>query len=356
MKKFIRSAPRAHLPLALVALMATAVLAACGDDDPTFPSTAPVESLAIQKVPAGAPNLMILVYGDSLRLLGVPTDAEGMFVDQQVTWQSSQPSLADVTIQQGADGRDYAVLKFVANPVFQNPTNVDTVTVTATAGGETAEIDVIVRELPRVETVLMTPVSPFLAVGTQVEVVATPVDGFGNVIEAPSDWAWATTSAGVASVVDNGDGTATVTIEGEGEATVSASVVNAGESPDVGTITGTTDVTVVPELVPGATLAVPTISADGTASYIIDVPAGLSSLVVQIGDASSGDADLYVFTPGSIPNNETTATNFACRPFLVGSNETCTIEDPVAGAWGIRVHAWPDNGDVAGLDLTTTFN
>jgi hypothetical protein len=82
------------------------------------------------------------------------------------------------------------------------------------------------------------------------------------------------------------------------------------------------------------------------------VPPGTSSLVVQIGGATSGDADLYVYSPGTVP----TATNFVCRPFLVGSNETCTINNPAAGVWGVGINAWPGDGDVAGLQMTATVN
>jgi hypothetical protein len=356
MEKFTRLAPRVRVLLALPALATIPLLAACGDDDPAWPSTAPVESVMIQKVPQGAPSLIIETYGDSLRLLGVPVDAGGTFVDAPVSWASSRPGLADVATHVGADGRTYGVLKFAANPSYANPTNVDTVTITATAGGQSGTIRVIVREDPRVETVGVTAITPFLIVGDTRTVTATARDGFGNAIPAPNPWQWATSSASVATVTDLGDGTATITVTGQGAASVTASVLNAGEPAATGTITGATSVVVPQLLTSGQAIAVATISDGGVRPYTINVPAGATSLVVQIFGATSGDADLYVFAPNTIPNHPTMGTNFVCRPFLIGSNETCTIANPTAGVWGIRINAFEGDGDMAGLTLVATVN
>ncbi len=60
------------------------------------------------------------------------------------------------------------------------------------------------------------------------------------------------------------------------------------------------------------------------------VPSGRSSVVFnQTGKSgTTGDADLYVRF-GSAP----TTSNYACRPYLSGNNETCTINNPSAGTW-----------------------
>ncbi len=354
MEKFSRSPARARVLLALPALLGAAVLVACGDDDPAWPSNAPIQELRIQKVPAGAPSLMIQAYGDSLRLLGVPVDGDGTWVDAPVTFSSSRPSLADVVVQTGADGRPYGVLKFAASPSYANPTNVDTVTVTATTGSHTSEIQIVVRQDPRVDEVAVTAVSPFAVAGMTRTLTATARDGFGNTIPAPNPWVWASSNTNVATVVDNEDGTATVTTVGEGEAVISAAVANAGEPPETGTVTGTSTVLVPVQLVSGQTITMPTVADDGFGYWTVDVPPGTASLVVQMATlaGATGDADLYVYSPGTVP----TPTNFVCRPFLVGSNETCTISAPAAGVWGVRVHAWPGDGDVTNTTLTATIN
>ncbi len=64
------------------------------------------------------------------------------------------------------------------------------------------------------------------------------------------------------------------------------------------------------------------------------MPAGASSLIVRT-SGGTGDLDLYV-RQGQPP----TDTLFNCRPFLDGNNETCTIANPAAGTWHIRLNAF----------------
>lgn len=69
-------------------------------------------------------------------------------------------------------------------------------------------------------------------------------------------------------------------------------------------------------------------------NYTVTVPSGASQLRVTI-SGGSGDADLYVRS-GSAP----TDTTYTCRPYLSGNNETCTINNPVAGVWHVRIKAY----------------
>jgi len=69
-------------------------------------------------------------------------------------------------------------------------------------------------------------------------------------------------------------------------------------------------------------------------SYTVTVPSGASQLRVAI-SGGSGDADLYL-RQGSAP----TDTTYACRPYLSGNNETCTINNPAAGTWHVRIKAY----------------
>jgi serine protease len=61
----------------------------------------------------------------------------------------------------------------------------------------------------------------------------------------------------------------------------------------------------------------------------------------------SGDADLYVRF-GSAP----TDTTYACRPYLSGNTETCTISAPSTGTYYIRVKAY---STFSGVTLTATY-
>lgn len=75
-------------------------------------------------------------------------------------------------------------------------------------------------------------------------------------------------------------------------------------------------------------------TAGNSLNYTVAVPAGVSTLTVQI-SGGSGDADVYV-RYGSAP----TDTTYNCRPYLNGNNETCTFNAPSSGTWYVRVKAY----------------
>ncbi|WMJ67924.1 S8 family peptidase [Stenotrophomonas sp. 24(2023)] len=81
-------------------------------------------------------------------------------------------------------------------------------------------------------------------------------------------------------------------------------------------------------------------------AYTVTVPAGRSQLRVAI-SGGSGDADLYL-RQGSAP----TDTTYTCRPYLNGNNETCTISNPAAGVWHVRVKAY---STFSGLTLNAQY-
>ena len=68
--------------------------------------------------------------------------------------------------------------------------------------------------------------------------------------------------------------------------------------------------------------------------WTLNVPAGKASVTFTM-SGGTGDADLYV-KQGSAP----TDTVYTCRPFLSGNNETCTINNPVAGTWYARAKGY----------------
>ncbi len=103
------------------------------------------------------------------------------------------------------------------------------------------------------------------------------------------------------------------------------------------------DGTVLSSGVPKTGLAAAT---GASLNYTIAVPAGRSTLTVKI-SGGSGDADLYV-RQGSAP----TDTVYACRPYLTGNSETCTISAPVNGTYHVRVKAYRS---FSGVTLTATY-
>jgi hypothetical protein len=68
--------------------------------------------------------------------------------------------------------------------------------------------------------------------------------------------------------------------------------------------------------------------------YRIDVPAGQTSLEIQI-SGGSGDCDLYVMY-GTPP----TVIDYDYRPFTAGNDETVSINNPTAGPWYILLHGY----------------
>jgi len=75
-------------------------------------------------------------------------------------------------------------------------------------------------------------------------------------------------------------------------------------------------------------------SAGGQKFYKIDVPAGQSKLEVAM-SGGTGDADLYV-RKGSKP----TTSDYDYRPYLIGNNETVTINNPQAATWYIMLNGY----------------
>jgi len=64
------------------------------------------------------------------------------------------------------------------------------------------------------------------------------------------------------------------------------------------------------------------------------IPSGMSNLTVTI-SGGSGDADLYV-NYGS----PSTSSNYQCRPYKNGNEETCQISNPQAGTWYIDLQGY----------------
>ncbi|MFC0155252.1 S8 family peptidase [Xanthomonas dyei] len=86
-------------------------------------------------------------------------------------------------------------------------------------------------------------------------------------------------------------------------------------------------------------------SSGAELNYTIAVPAGSGTLTVAI-SGGTGDADLYV-RAGSAP----TDTTYACRPYLSGNAETCSISAP-SGTYYVRVKAY---STFSGVTLSASY-
>ena len=81
--------------------------------------------------------------------------------------------------------------------------------------------------------------------------------------------------------------------------------------------------------------------------YTIDIPAGMSTLDFAM-SGGSGDADLYI-RQGAQP----TSSQYDCRPYKSGNNETCSFTNPAAGTWHIGIYGY---SAASGVDLNVTYN
>jgi endonuclease I/PKD repeat protein len=86
---------------------------------------------------------------------------------------------------------------------------------------------------------------------------------------------------------------------------------------------------------------------DNALNYTMVVPSGASLLSFVI-SGGTGDADIYVRF-GSAP----TTSNYDCRPYIGGNNETCNISVTQAGTYYVMVRAY---ATFSGVSLTGSYS
>jgi len=87
-------------------------------------------------------------------------------------------------------------------------------------------------------------------------------------------------------------------------------------------------------------------AADSAKFYKIDVPAGQAKLEIVM-SGGTGDADLYV-KKGAKP----TTTDYDYRPYLIGNNESVTIDNPDGATWYIMIRGY---AAYSGVSLKATY-
>lgn len=84
-----------------------------------------------------------------------------------------------------------------------------------------------------------------------------------------------------------------------------------------------------------------------SSTYRINVPAGATNLSIEM-SGGTGDADLYV-RYGSAP----TTSNYDCRPYRYGNNESCTAATPSVGTYYIRIRGYQP---YSGVKLVASYD
>lgn len=265
-------------------------------------------------------------------------DAAGNTVTgRTVTWSSSNTAIATVNSS--------GVVSGVAN---------GTVTITATAvngdvANATATATVTVSGAPLVATVVLTPGSAFRGVGQTIQLAHESRAASGTVIPGTTA-TWSTSSATVATV----SATGLVTIIGPGTATIRATVDNG-----IGTnIQGAATIEGATVMVNGVGVAVPTVAEEEFIDYAFIVAGGApANFSVATTSTATGDNDTHVFAPGVTPAfvaSQFTYSNFVCRPWNVGSAETCSVGTTANGTYRIRFYNYPGEGALSGMTATLT--
>lgn len=313
-------------------------------------SLAPVASVSILPSPAN------VVAGSTLALAATTRDAAGTVVTgRTVVWTTADSRVALVS--------STGILTGVA---------AGTTTVTATAEGRTTSATVNVQQAP-VATVLLTPPTSVVTVGSAVQLFARLEDASGNAL-AGRTVAFTTSNPTVATVDPNGlvtaraVGTVTVSATSEGKtgtATVrvdAIAVVTVDLSPTTATIApgATLQLTATPRSASGVALAgraqswrtsaaaIATVNANGA---VTGVSAGTAIVTVDI-EGISASASVFVRTPAVA---SVTVTPLTANVAIGGNVQlTATLRD-ANGAVLTRNVTWTSSNESVAF-VTSTGN
>lgn len=247
---------------------------------------------AVAGVTVSAPQTTLAI-GNSVQLNTQALDGAGVPQPREVTYASSAPAVAVVS----STGLVTAV-------------GAGTTSITATSEGRSGSVNITVTApIP----VVLSPASSFFAQGLTQQLTAVVRDPVTGAINATPTITYASSNTAVATV----NATGLVSLVGGGTATIT------GTS---GAFSGTATVSNVltnntPVIIAGA--------LNSSLSYYANVPAGSTRLTITLANSNADDADIEVYAPG--------VTAFVCESGNGGSNESCVINNPVAGLYRIRV-------------------
>ena len=275
-------------------------LGACSDSDGGGVGPSTIVSVGIVTLPNNQ-TLTNLIPGDKRKILGVPTNEDGNFIDRPVTLESSNPAVftivGDSIVAQLGGGTAY---------------------LRATAGGRTDSVAIGVRY--RVATVTITPAAPTLRREgaqqmTAVTRDANPVPAGGAIVTGRTI-VWASSNPAVATVSATGLVAATATATDGQTTTITATAANAldGAVAAVGsavvTVSGDAVVSsVVITSAPGADNAIGFHGNSGTVQLTASARSGLDNTIVTpitwtsnpVGVATVSASGLVTFAGGVGP-------------------------------------------------------
>ena len=313
----------------------------------------PVASVAVSPPSAG------VLVGATVQLTAMPLDANGNPLGgRTIAWTSSAPGVATVS----ASGLVTGVA-------------VGSATITATSEGKSGTSAITVNPVP-VASVVVSPASAAVGVGSTTQLTATPLDANGNPLSGRTI-TWATSAAQVATVDGTGlatgqaAGSATITATSEGKSgtsaiTVSVPVASVVLSPASATVAAgsTEQLTATPLDANGNPLTGRTITwtsgAPGVASVsasglVTGVAAG-SATITATSEGKSGTSAITVPVPvASVTVSPASAT------LAVGATQQLTATPldangtPLTGRAVTWVSSTPSVATVDGTGLVTAL-
>jgi len=285
-----------------------------------------------------APATVALAREGAQQLTATTLDTQGATVTgRAITWSSNNTAVATVS---------------ATGLVNASATNEGTAVITATAanatdGGTivTGTRTVTVAGAPVVNSVLITgSTGGFRGATGTVQLTGEARSGLNNPL--PNTIDWTTNNPAVATV----DATGLVTFVG-GAGTVTVTGTATGGGAGGANVSSSVNFEAATVLAPG-TITAPKIAETQWYDYAID-GTGLTSFRVQI-SGGTGDTDMYLYNPG-VTNFSATqggGSGWVCRPWAVGSNETCNVTSPLPGWYRVRMYAYGGDGTVTGLQVS----
>lgn len=301
--------------------LAVATLGACSDDPEP---TAPAEEIDI----ALSQSTVTLVRSRN-QTATISAEVKGTS-NQAVTWTVHNPNIATISqsglITPVADGQTFVTARSEADPSVNRSVVVNVVSTIVTT----------------------TPTAMWSWVGGPTRQLAVAVENNDNTAVT-----WHTTNASVATVDENG----LVTPVGVGSAEIYAQSVAQTEKR------GITNFTVDPapqsgftELTSGSSVTL-SAAAGNNAYYWIAVPPGTTNFTAAIAGASGQDADIYVYradaTLSAMQGLSSGGGTRLCNPWLGGSTETCSFDNPQPRIYYVIVNAYTAYTDVTLTTKTT---
>jgi hypothetical protein len=289
-----------------------------------------------------APATVTLAREGAQQLTATTLDTQGATVTgRTVTWSSSNTAVATVS---------------ATGLVNASATTEGTAIITATAANATdggvavtGTRTVTVAGAPVVNSVLITgSTGGFRGATGSVTLKGLARSGLNNTLPVPITFT--TNNPAVATVTTVDDTTATINfIGGVGAVTITGTATGAG----VGGANVTASVTwqAATVLTPG-TITAPDIAETEWYDYAVN-GSDHASFRISI-SGGTGDTDMYLYNPGVTTFSATQGggSGWVCRPWAVGSTETCNVTAPLPGWYRVRMYAYGGDGTVSGLQVS----